>query len=424
MSMETSLREWAKENKVWEPKNWRTFLEKDLLPLYKQAYILNTLYEFLKSEKICGKSSLADIEDEMLRNKIKVVIYGGVDPNKDLNMSFAKFMYDNFGICAENAPSFEESIKHYENWGDGIKVSVNPNSWINSIPIGNLVDELKILIQTFCDKLNIKLSEIGIQESYPYSPLEGIEPATLLPQAGERPEKLVSLINESRQKALDLSIGVNPFMTFVFYTRTIPLLVLMEFLECDIDKVVKLANFLGLKAYSMIDQEEVSLPTKSPDKVILIWEKGTSSRKYYYPSFFERLLELQGYLEKVDSRIKQVNENMIKEAINQIHITFEPWKDYEPIFSFWKKILENDWYNSCGLIIEQGRIISIDNAYSSGYWKYTKIDLQSPILLRDFLIKISPIICVGIFSYSITQLKFHPFAKEWIDKMIKNEGKT
>jgi len=143
MSMETSLREWAKENKVWEPKNWRTFLEKDLVPLYRQAYILNTLYEFLKSEKICGKPSLVDIEDEMLRNKIKVAIYGGVDPNKDLNMSFAKFMYDNFGICAENAPSFEESIKHYENWGDGIKVSVNPNSWINSIPIGNLVDKLR-----------------------------------------------------------------------------------------------------------------------------------------------------------------------------------------------------------------------------------------------------------------------------------------
>ena len=62
-------------------------------------------------------------------------------------------------------------------------------------------------------------------------------------------------------------------MTFVFYTRTIPLLVLMEFLECGIDKVTKLANFLGLKAYSMIDQRVVSLPTKSPDKVILIWGK-------------------------------------------------------------------------------------------------------------------------------------------------------
>ena len=202
MSMRTSLREWAKENKIWEPKTWRIFLEKDLIPFYKQAYTLNALYEFLKSEKICGKSSLADIEDETLKNKIKVAIYGGVEPNKDFSTSFAKFMYDNFGICAENAPSFEESIKHYESWGDGIKVSVNPSSWINFIPIGNLVDELKSLIQRFCDKLDIKLSEIGIQDSYPYPPFETIEPDTLLPQAGEKPEKLVSLINEFKQKAL------------------------------------------------------------------------------------------------------------------------------------------------------------------------------------------------------------------------------
>ena len=119
MSMETktSLREWAKENKIWEPKTWRTFLEKDLVPFYRQAYTLNALHEFLKSEKICGKPYLADIEDETLKNKIRVAIYGGVKPNKDFNTSFAKFMYDNFGICAENAPSFEGSIKHYESWG-------------------------------------------------------------------------------------------------------------------------------------------------------------------------------------------------------------------------------------------------------------------------------------------------------------------
>jgi len=415
--MRTSLREWAKENKVWEPKTWRIFLEKDLVPFYKQAYTLNALHEFLKSEKICGKSSLADIEDETLKNKIRVAIYGGVEPNKDFSTSFAKFMYDNFGICAENAPSFEESIKHYESWGDGIKVSVNPNSWVNSILIGNLVDELKSLIQRFCDKLNIKLSEISIQESYPYHPFEVVEPDTLLPHAGEKPEELVSLINEFKQKALDLSIGVNPFMTFVFYTRTIPLLVLMEFLECDIDKVTKLANFLGLKAYSMIDQREVSLPTKSPDKVILIWEKGTSSRKYYYPSFFERLLELQSYLEKVDPTIKQAHENIIKEAINQIHVTFEPWKDYEPIFSFLSEILKDR--NWISLNVENGRIAKLRSYYR-------EIELPSKIWLRDFLIKISPIVSAGIvrFSYSMTQLEFHPLAKEWIDKVIENEGKA
>lgn len=417
MEAKTSLREWAKENKVWEPKIWRIFLEKDLVPFYKYAYTLNELYSFLKSEKICGKSSLADIEDETLKNKIRVAIYGGIEPNKDFNTSFAKFMYDNFGICAENAPSFEESIKHYESWGEGIKVSVNPNSWINSIPIERLVNELESLIRRFCEKLNIQLSEIGIQETYPYSPTEVVNPDTLLPQPGEKPEKLIELINNFRQKALDLSVGVNPFMTFVFYSRTIPLLTLMEFLECDMDKVTKLANFLGLKGYSMIDQREVSLPTKSPDKVILIWEKGTSSRRYYYPSFFERLLELQSFLEKVDPTIKETYERMVKQAVNQIHVTFEPWKDYEPIFSFLNEVLKDrDW---CSLNVENGRIVKIRSYYR-------EVELPNKIWLRDFLIRISPIVSAGLvrFSYSMTSLEFHPFAREWVDKVIENEGKT
>jgi len=408
MGARTSLREWVKENKVWEPKTWRIFLEKDLVPFYRQAYILNVLYKFLKSKKICGRPSLADIEDETLKNKGRVAIYGGVEPNKDFNTSFAKFMYDNFGICAESAPSFEESIKHYESWGDGIKVSVNPNSWINSIPIGNLVDTLESLIQRFCDKLNIKLSEMGIQKSYPHLSLEAIEPDSLLPQAGEKPEKLIELINNFRQKALDLSIGVNPFMTFIFYSRTIPLPVLMKFLECDIDKVTKLANFLGLKAYSMIDQRKVNLPTKSPDKVILM---------YYYSSFSAQLLGLQSYLEKIDPTIKQIYENMIKQAIDQVHITFEPWKDYEPLFPFISEILKDRSWIS--LDVKNGRIVKLRSYYRN-------IELPNKIWLSDFLIRISSIVSAGIvrLSHSMTRLEFHPSAKEWIDKVIENEGKT
>lgn len=408
MQPKTSLREWAKENKVWEPKNWRAFLERDLVPFYRQAFILNALYEYLKSEKICGKSSLADIEDETLRNKLRVIIYGGVE---DLNTSFAKFMYETFGVCAENAHSFEESIKLYESWGDSIKISVNPNSWINSIPIGNLVNKLRDLIWNLCKGLGIKPSELGIQESYPYPPFNIIEPDALLPKAGEEPEKLISLINDFKQKALDLSIGVNPFTTFVFYSRTIPLLVLMEFLECNVDEATKLANFLGLKAYSMFDLKEVSLPTKSPDRVILLLGSN---------SLFHKILELQGFLVKIDQVIKEPYENLTKEAINQIHISFEPWKDYEPIFTFLSEILKHG--DSCSLDIENGRIVRIRS--------YKEIQLSSKIWLRDFLIKISPIVSVGIvrsvvnFYYNKIGLEFHPIAREWINKVIENEGKV
>ncbi|WP_457635993.1 hypothetical protein [Persephonella sp.] len=425
-----SLREWAKENKIWEPKAWRVFLEKDIVSFYKQAYTLNAFYRFLKSEKICGNSSLADIEDEKLKNKIRVAIYGGVEPNKDFNKSFAKFMYDNFGICAENAPSFEESIKHYESWGDSIKVSVNSNSWINSISIEDLVGDLGSLIKEFSDKLDIKLSEIGIQESYPYLPVESVDPETFLPQAGEKPEKLVSLLNDFRQKALDLSIGINPFTTFAFYSRTIPLLVLMEFLECDINEVTKMANFLGLKGCSLVDGNEIALPTNSPDKVILL-PKGewSTTGKTYYPALIKKIRNLQSYLEKIDPVVKQVYENIIKQAIDQIHIAFEPWKDYEPIFSFIKEILENeDWVR---LEVKNGRIVKVESNIKiytyKGHYSYKEAEVPSKILLRNFLLKLSPVISAGIadisFSGSWVSLKFHPFAKEWIGKVIKNEGK-
>ncbi|VVB90570.1 Uncharacterised protein [uncultured archaeon] len=423
MDMETkiSLREWAKENKVWEAKTWRVFLEKDLVPFYKYAFALNQLYVFLKSEKVCGKSSLGDIDDEMLRDKIRVAIYGGVEPTKDLNNSFAKFMFDNFGVCSENAPSFEESLKHYQSWGDGIKVSVNPNSWINTIPIGDLVNKLRDLIQwNLCKELGIKFADIGIQDSHPYAPLDSMDVGTLLPKPGDKPEKLISIVNEFRQKAVDLSIGVNPFMTFVFYARTIPLIVLMEFLECDMDKVTKLAKFLGLRAYSMIDQEEVDLPTKSPDKVILLMKGGYSkSGKTYWAPVAEKILEIQGFLVKMNPAIRETYENMIKEGINQIHINLEPWQDYKPIFSFLNEILKNKNNDWCSLNVDNGRVIKIRSGYREA-------ELPTKIWLKDFLMKISPVVNIGIvnFSYDMTQLRFDPLTRDWVEKVIENEGKA
>ena len=122
-------------------------------------------------------------------------------------------------------------------------------------------------------------------------------------------------------------------------------------------------------------------------------------------------------MEKIDPTIKQIYKSIIKQAIDQIHVTFEPWKEYEPIFSFLSNILKDR--NWISLDVGNGRIIKIRSYYR-------EIELPSKIWLRDFLIKISPIVSAGIvrFSYSMTQLEFHPFAKEWVGKVIENEGKT
>ena len=411
MQLSLSLKKWAIDNKIWEPYSWKIFLEKDLVPFYKQAFILNEFYNFLKSEKVCGKNSLRDIEDEILRNKIRVAIYGGAE---NPATSFAKFMYEYFGIRAENASTFEESIKYYESWGDSIKISVHDKSWIKSIPIENLVSKLKNIISEICSKIGIRLSEVGIQETYPWSPSGIIKPDLLLPNPGEKPEKLISLINEFRQKAVDLSIGINPFITFVFYTRIIPLLSLMKFLECDIDKLTKLANFLGLNAYSMIDLQLVSLPTKTPDKFIFVYD-----RRY---SLTNRLLELQKNLMNIEQVAEEVYSKFIHEAVNQIHINFEPWKGYyEPIFTLLNEILRNkdpSYQISFSFHIENGKIVKIE-----------RTELPSKIELKEFLIKISPIISAGIIddiylgSASVS-LYFHQPTKEWINKVIANEGKT
>jgi len=412
MQLSLSLKKWAIDNKIWEPYSWKIFLEKDLVPFYKQAFILNEFYNFLKSEKVCGKNSLRDIEDEILRNKIRVAIYGGAE---NPATSFAKFMYEYFGIHAENASTFEESIKYYESWGDSIKISVHDKSWIKSIPIENLVSELQSIISEICSKIGIRLSEVGIQETYPWSPSGIIEPDLLLPNPGEKPEKLISLINEFRQKAVDLSIGVNPFTTFIFYIRAIPLLSIMKFLECDMDKITKLANFLGLRAYSMIDLQEVGLPTKSPDKSILAY-------RYGYRNLVYSLLEFQKYLTNVEQVAGEAYRNFIYEAINQIHINFEPWKGYyEPIFALLNETLKNKdlrYLISCRFYIENGKITMIAGK-----------EVPSKIETREFLIKISAVISAGIINDlylggSYFELYFHLPTREWINKVIANEGKT
>lgn len=406
----TSLREWAVKNEVWKPESWKVFLENDLVPFYKMAWTLNNLY--LSFIKICEKPALVDIEDEKLKNKVRVAIYGGVE--QDPENSFAKFMYEYFGICAENASSFEESIEHYRSWGDGIKVSIT-KSWIRSIPIGDLTNKLHELIIWISGQLGVKLSDIGLKDSYPYGPLESVDVTTLLPEPGEEPKELISLINKFRQKAVDLAIGANPFTTFIYYTRAIPMPVLMNFLGRDINDVTNLTNFLGLKAYSTIDIREIRLPTNAPDKVFLVYR---TSGTYEGLGLACEILRLQEYLQRVEPTAKEVFEKMVKDAVDQIQFSFDPWQDYEPIFSFWNELLKKDikW---CDLAVEGGRISKITSYY--GYEK----ELQKKIWLQDLLIKLYPAISTGIVDMSyLTSLFFSSYAKKWVEKVIEREGKT
>jgi|GEM_PF-924752 len=427
MQEDKSLREWARENKIWELKSWEIFLKDYIVPFYRQTYILMKFYNFLNSPEIIGKSSLADIDDEILRNKIRVAIYGGAE---NPETSFAKFMYDLFGLCAENVHSFEESIKMYENHGDGIRVSINQNSWIYKINIKALKDRTFNIIQYISNNLGLRLEDLGIPEDYPYDPIKDMVPESLLPLPGENPEKLISLINEFVQMSINLSFFVNPYTTFILYSRAIPLSVLRDFLDCDIEKIKNLANFLGLKAYSMIDNSEINLPTKSPEKVFLLYTCNYTS--YSDCALSYNIIRLQEFLFYIaPNNIKKILDQSYSDAINQIHITFDPWKNYEEIFAFLNKNIKDNESTSVFLNILNGKILEITSSYN-------KEKLSNNIEFIDFLIKIYPIISVGLITPSIRKKSLYlifdsfdsfnsfisGFSRKWIKRVIEHEGKT
>jgi len=427
MEETNSLREWARKNKIWEIKSWDIFLKDYIVPFYRQTYILMKFYDFLKGEKIIGKGSLADIDDEILRNKIRVAIYGGAE---NPETSFAKFMYDLFGLCAENVHSFEESIKMYENYGDGIKVSINSNSWIYKINIEGLKDITFNIIRYISNNLGLRLKDLGIPEDYPYDPVKDLEPESLLPSPGENPEKLLSLINEFVQRSINLSFFVNPFTTFILYSRAIPLSVLRDFLDCDIEKIKDLANFLGLQAYSMIDNSEITLPTRSPEKVFLVYKRDY--KPYSNSVLSYNIIKLQKFLFYIaPNNIKKILDQSYTDAINQIYINFDPWKNYEKIFTFLNKNIKDNEPTSVSLKIVNGKILEITSSYN-------KEKLSNNMEFIDFLIKIYPIISVGLVTPSINNESLYlifdsfdsfdsfipGFARKWIKRVIEHEGKT
>ncbi|MHA1756505.1 MAG: hypothetical protein ACTSVV_07030, partial [Promethearchaeota archaeon] len=373
-----SLKEWARKHKIYNLENWIPFLKDYLIPFFKDVFKLKKFYDFLKGEEICQKESLRDIENDSLKEKIRVAIYGGVDQDKkDFKNSFAKFMFDIFGICAEDSQKFEDSIEYYENFGDNIKLTIR-NSWIDDIQINELYWILIALIRNISNKLDVKLSDFSIiEKNYSYEPNDIINPEDLLIKPNEKPDDLMSLYNNFRQKAFNLSIGVNPFTTFIYFCRSIPLIILIDFLKCDVNDMIELIDFLGYESYSMINLDKMELSVNSIDKIFLYKNNR---------DFIENVLELQTYLNKIVPFIEDILKKMIQESIDSINISFEPWDVYKQIFTFWKKILKDK--NWCDFEIENGYLSKI---YISNEEKI----FESRILFKDFLLKISPFIAIG-----------------------------
>ncbi len=413
-----SLREWAREKRIWELGAWREFLENDIVPFYSLTYRLNEFNNFL--HKFEGKP-IVDVEEE-IREKVRVCLYGGIGPGQDVDRSFAKFMFDYFGMCAQGASTLDESIQSYELFGDEVKINLRRGSWIASVQIYDLLRLLDNIIEwQLCQKLGIELEAVGLRRDitvFP-RPVEHTEkPDELLPSPGEEPKELLSLVNDFRQKALNLSVGVNPFMTFMFYVRAIPRKVLQEFLECDLGALEELTNFLGLKAHYMMDLKEIEGRTES--KLVMLWQGDRS--------LISKFLELHSFLAGVKMlKVAEIFERAVREASYRIQISF-PWDKYKPFFVSVASYI--DPQRSDFIVkIDNGKIVEVNNGYSRGYSKFSSTPLD--LSLSDFLMRLSPLICSGmidIITFGPLEIhfrsKFPHIAKEWIEGVIQNEGKA
>jgi len=435
-SQSTSLRSWAIENRVWEPSTWEKFLREYLVPLYKDAWTITIIYSELQ-QRVSGKE-LASIEDIDLRERIRAALYGGVE--KDPKNSYAKFMYDYFGIEVENARSFEESVELYKRYGDLVKIYVGRDYSHTPIAesIKTLCESLEKAIRIMAGKLKKSPEELGLTKDYKPEVERG--PGflkQLLPKPGEKAEKLVSLINGFRKHAVDLAIGHNPYTTFIYYVRLIPVPFLKKFLEPmdsqkkdkETDEIKAIAELLDLKARSLINDQEERLSPEIYNKLYLFRAED---------SFASTILNVHQVLLNIVPEVSYIYNEMINDAINRLdNIPLDPWDIYGTILRGFRDHRE-DFYQvvvgSNGIISEikctishistRGKLhIYEEYIYKNNENNYNKL------YFGDFLCRIFPLISSGIIEIVAVageiRIKLKKeYMDKWIDRVMSNQGKT
>ena len=437
MSEQISLREWAIENKVWEPKAWEKFLKDDIVPFYKDAYTLWEIYEFLRDtiDKYENKT-LPEIreENELLYDKLVTAIHGGIWPNKDPNKSFAKFMYDTFGLQIKGGDTFKKSVEIYKSLGDLAEIEIgylslmsyfSPDYTITGDPTG-IIQILESIIFIISDKLNIDLKHLGLEKvsDFPqYRPLNKVSVEGFLPSQGESPELLQKLINGFFDRMENLLVGVNPYTSLIYYMRVIPLPVLAEFFNLDIEKnlseIKKLMGFLRLNAYSMITLESKSKITKNNAYTLLL-VSSEGSLPYYMSLLQNKIKEMKSYL--------GLNDNDVKRKMwDQLSTQYLDDKRYMDILKFLGIQLKEGRYGIQIYINEKGNIIKVECGTES-------LKLRRLINLGDFLIYIAPLVSIGLLDFDgIIQREEKIINFKWedaqatykyISKVIRGAGKT
>ena len=254
---EKSLVDWTRKNEIWKIEKWKTFLRDFLTPLYKSIYILRSIHEFLREitydKRLKSWKLLSEVSED-IRDKIEVCVLGGLEEGEDYKTAFAYLAYLFFGIYADIGIKPAEDFRRYADMLARIVKSTEkrytPRIIVEDRKYSEIYNLLCKLLNYLVKRLDVDLSELKLEYiSGELIPIEykGMNPADFLPEPGILPRKLVDeIIKRALNSIRNLLVGVNEYVTLVFYSRCLPFNVFMDLLGCRFEEAVRLADFLGL----------------------------------------------------------------------------------------------------------------------------------------------------------------------------------
>ena len=375
-----TLKNCASEKEIWRKESWREFVEEleDTLREVRKLLRMDKLFE-----EVAGKE-IEELSDERLKEKVMTALLGGTDLPEN---PFSKLMYEKFGIKLGEASSWEESVETYRRLGGRARIKRKEKSiyleysrtWKPTIWIGhveNLAKDLETLIKKFEEK-GLKLEP---KEE------EDIDPLDYLPSRGERPDRLIKLINAFMKKVNGLTLGTNPFVTFVTFVRFNYVDNVLEFLGLNrIEELKELIELLDLKLVDAIHLEFKKLEDYEPEKPFLLYGREGSSGLIY-----EKLVCGSDIYKFVD---KKKVEEWMKQNLREVR------------FEILRRIPIVEARTDLGIYrayeVRDGVILgSYRYYYHSRHGKYRPVldRFENPVDLKDFLREIIPLSEVGVLE--------------------------
>ncbi len=237
-------------------------LYSDLIELRK---LLNELRDLFDAFRRILPKRLNDINDDELKQRLITVIAGGITSD-DASRSFARFMYDVFGVGVRRSGgllSFNEGIEYVIKYGDAVTVDTKWN-----VELRDVIEEILRRINDFIYYLReLKIINKENNESISYGKEKDDKYYISLikkyvPSPNEKPKELIKLLIEIRRQLIELTVGSkSSFLKFLYVLRFIPLVALLRTLQrCLGLKKIKENTFIKtLRRITLLAHNELNI---------------------------------------------------------------------------------------------------------------------------------------------------------------------